>query len=215
MTEEDPEKTDHIHQKLVRPSCFWLRNFLSVTIENFGNLHRLYGAQPYTVGLLQANKVTRLSPHCLNKSVTMFFQTKMITPSLWNTYNFVLQIHFKIAHNFLSRLDIHPKDKVPLQIREDIQTTPILVNIQSSDIHKKTNSTYEKMTPKLGRTFGNKNKEPERTYMPPQKNKQYHRTTPPIQTLKRRIYHRYVATYRTKIANKHANSTMTTTFDAT
>ena len=80
-----------------------------------------------------------------NKSVTRFFQTKMIPPSLWNTCHFVLQFHFKIAHvpgrmntaaDFLSRLDISPKEKVLLQIREDIQTTPIQVNIQSSDIHE-------------------------------------------------------------------------------
>ena len=40
------------------------------------------------------------------------------------------------AADFLSRLDISPKEKVLLQIREDIQTTPIQVNIQSSDIHE-------------------------------------------------------------------------------
>ena len=80
-----------------------------------------------------------------NKSVTRFFQTKLIPPSLWNACDFVLQSQFKIAHvpgrmntaaDFLSRLDISPKEKVLLQIREDIQTTPIQVNIQSSDIHE-------------------------------------------------------------------------------
>ena len=40
------------------------------------------------------------------------------------------------AADFLSRLDISPKEKVLLQIREDIQRTPIPVNIQSSDIHE-------------------------------------------------------------------------------
>ena len=57
----------------------------------------------------------------------------------------MLQFHFKIAHvpgrmnkaaDFLSRLDISPKEKFLLQIREDIQTTPIQVNVQSSDIHE-------------------------------------------------------------------------------
>ena len=80
-----------------------------------------------------------------NKSVTRFFQTKMIPPSLWKACDFVLQFHFKIAHvpgrmipaaDFLSRLDINFKEKVLLEIREDIQTTPIHVNIQSSDIHE-------------------------------------------------------------------------------
>ena len=40
------------------------------------------------------------------------------------------------ATDFLSRLDISPKEKVLLQIREDILTTPIQVKIQSSDIHE-------------------------------------------------------------------------------
>ena len=80
-----------------------------------------------------------------NKSVPRFFQTKMIPPSFWNACDFVLQFHFKIAHvpgrmntaaDFLFQLDISPKEKVLLQIREDIQTTPIQVNIQSSDIHE-------------------------------------------------------------------------------
>ena len=78
-----------------------------------------------------------------NKSVTRIFQTKIIPPALWNACEFVLQFHFTIAHvpgkmntaaDFLSRLDIQPKDKVHLTIRDDIRTTPIQVNIQSSDV---------------------------------------------------------------------------------
>ena len=80
-----------------------------------------------------------------NQSVTRFFQIKMIPPSLWSAWDIVLQFHFKIAHvpgrintaaDFLSRLDISPEEKVLLQTREDIQTTPIQVNIQSADIHE-------------------------------------------------------------------------------
>ena len=40
------------------------------------------------------------------------------------------------AADFLSRLDVDPKEKVWLQIKEDIRTTPIQVNIKSSDIHE-------------------------------------------------------------------------------
>ena len=78
-----------------------------------------------------------------NKSVTRFFQTKIIPPALWNACDFVLQFRFTIAHvpgkmntaaDFLSRLDLHPKEKVHLTIRDDITTTPIQVNIQSSDV---------------------------------------------------------------------------------
>ena len=41
------------------------------------------------------------------------------------------------AADFRSRLDINPKEKVLLQIREKLQTTPIQVNIQFSEIHGK------------------------------------------------------------------------------
>ena len=33
-----------------------------------------------------------------NKSVTRFFQTKAITPALWNACDYVLQFNFKMAH---------------------------------------------------------------------------------------------------------------------
>ena len=50
-----------------------------------------------------------------NKSVTRFFQTIAIPPSLWNACNYVLQFNFEIAHiagsidtaaDFLSRLEL-------------------------------------------------------------------------------------------------------------
>ena len=62
---------------------------------------------------------------------------------MWNACDFVLQFHFTIAHvpgkmntaaDFLSRLDLQPKDKVHLTIRDEIRTTPTQVNIQSSDV---------------------------------------------------------------------------------
>ena len=78
-----------------------------------------------------------------SKSVTRFFQTKMIPPPLWNACDFVLQFNFTIAHipgkmntaaDFLSRLEIDPNEKVFLKIREDIPTKPIEVNIESTGI---------------------------------------------------------------------------------
>ena len=65
-----------------------------------------------------------------NKSMTRFFQLKIIPPALWNACDFVLQFHFTIAH-------VPGKDKVHLTIRDDIRTTPIQVNIQSSDVTEK------------------------------------------------------------------------------
>ena len=78
-----------------------------------------------------------------SKSVTRFFQTKMIPPPLWNACDFVLQFNFTIAHipgkinsaaDFLSRLEIDPNEKLILKTREDIPTKPIEVNIESTGI---------------------------------------------------------------------------------
>ena len=78
-----------------------------------------------------------------SKSVTRFFQTKMIPPPLWNACDFVLQFHFCIAHipgkmntaaDFLSRLEMDPNEKKILKIREDIPTKPNEVDIESTGI---------------------------------------------------------------------------------
>ena len=78
-----------------------------------------------------------------NKSVTHFFQTKAIPPTLWNACDYVLQFNFKIAHiagsvntaaDFLSRLEIKVTEKIRLKIREDVNTTPIEVTTSSSDV---------------------------------------------------------------------------------
>ena len=78
-----------------------------------------------------------------NKSVTRFFQTKAIPPSLWNACDYVLKFNFKIAHvvgsvntaaEFLSRLELKVMEKIHLKIREDVQTTPIEVSTSSSDV---------------------------------------------------------------------------------
>ena len=78
-----------------------------------------------------------------NKSVTRFFQTKAIPPSLWNACDYVLQFNFKIAHiagsvntaaDFFSRLELKVTERIRLKIREDVQTTPIEVTTSSSDV---------------------------------------------------------------------------------
>ena len=78
-----------------------------------------------------------------NKSLTRFFQTKAIPPSLWNACVYVLQFNFKIAHiagsvytaaDFLSRLELKVTEEIHLKIREDVQKTPIEVSTSSSDV---------------------------------------------------------------------------------
>ena len=74
------------------------------------------------------------------KSVTRFFQTKMILPSLWNACDFALQFNFTITHipgkmnttAFFSRLEMDPNEKLVLKSREDIPTKPIEVNNEST-----------------------------------------------------------------------------------
>ena len=78
-----------------------------------------------------------------NKSVTEFFRTKIIPPALWNTCDYVIQFNFVIAHipwktntaaDYLSRMEMDPKEKLTLKIREVIETRPIEVKIQSASV---------------------------------------------------------------------------------
>ena len=86
-----------------------------------------------------------------NKSVTRFFQTKIIPPTLWNACNYVIQFSFTIAHipgknntaaDDLSRLEICLKEKLVLRIREDIPTTPIELNVQSARLTEEDQIFY-------------------------------------------------------------------------
>ena len=81
-----------------------------------------------------------------NRSVTRFFQTKTTPPTLWNPCDYVLQFKVRIMHvagsqntaaDFLSRLELTPKKKVQLNLRDDIITAPIEVNLQSRDVADK------------------------------------------------------------------------------
>ena len=78
-----------------------------------------------------------------NRSVTRFFQTKTTPPALWNACDYVLQFKFRIMHvagsqntaaDFLSRLELTPKERIQIKLRDDIITAPIEVNLQSTDV---------------------------------------------------------------------------------
>ena len=78
-----------------------------------------------------------------NRSVTRFFQTKMILPALWNACEYVLQYNFVIAHVagsmniaavFLSRTEVDPTEKLEMTIRNDTHTKAIEVKIKSSGV---------------------------------------------------------------------------------
>ena len=145
MIEENPEEKISSVRKTYAPVAFGSKMFspsqikMSIYAKEFLAIY--FAFMEYSHILWASTKPVVVLTD--NKSVTRFFQTKIIPPALWNACDFVLQFHFTIAHvpgkmntaaDFLSRLDLHPKDKVHLTIRDDIRTTPIQVNIQSSDV---------------------------------------------------------------------------------
>ena len=78
-----------------------------------------------------------------NCSVTCFFQTKILPSPLSNACDYVLQYNFVIAHvavamntaaDFLSRAEINPTEKLEMNIRNDVTTQAIEVNIQSTAV---------------------------------------------------------------------------------
>ena len=86
-----------------------------------------------------------------NKAVTRFFQTKIIPPALWNACDYVIQFNFVIAHfpgaqntaaDYLSRLEADPKDNLVMKIREDVQTLPIEINVQSAGVSQEEQIFY-------------------------------------------------------------------------
>ena len=88
-----------------------------------------------------------------NKSVTRFLQTKIIPPTLWNACDYVIQFNFTIAlipgknntaADYLSRLELSPKEKLFLRIREDIPTTPIELHVQSAGVFEEEQIFYTK-----------------------------------------------------------------------
>ena len=78
-----------------------------------------------------------------NRCVTHFCQTKIIPPTLWTASDYVLQDNFVIAHvagamntvaDFLSRVEINTTGKLEMNIRTDVTTQAIEVNIQSTGV---------------------------------------------------------------------------------
>ena len=86
-----------------------------------------------------------------NKEVTRFFQTKIVPPALWNACDYVIQFSFVIEHipgaqntaaDYLSRLEADPKDRLVMKIREDVQTVPIEINVQSAGVSQEEQIFY-------------------------------------------------------------------------
>ena len=145
LTEDDPNQKYSSVKKLYAPIAYgsktftpsqlkmstYAKEFLAIyyAFKEFG--HIFWGAP---------KPITNLTD---NKSVTRFFQTKIIPPTLWNACDYVIQFNFVIAHipgknntaaDYLSRMETDPKEKLVLKIREDIETKPIEVKVQSAGV---------------------------------------------------------------------------------
>ena len=85
------------------------------------------------------------------KSVSGFFQTIIFPPTLWNACHYVIRFNFTIAHipgnnntaaEYSLCLEISPKEKLILKIRENLFTTPIDLNVQSVGVSEEEQIFY-------------------------------------------------------------------------
>ena len=105
-----------------------------------------------------------------NKSVTRFFQTKIIPPPLWNACEFVIQFNFVIAHipgenntaaDYLSRMEMDP-EKYERTWKLDRSRSML----NQPECLKKNKSSLLKKTMKQNNRFGNENSNPKGTHGP-------------------------------------------------
>ena len=145
LIEDDPNKKYTSTRKTYAPIAYgsktyspsqikmsiYAKEFLAIYITFIEFGHKFWGANKPVIIITDS------------KSVTRFFQTKMIPPPLWNACDFVLQFNFTIAQipgkmntaaDFLSRLEMDPNEKTNIKIKEDSPTEPIEVNLDSSGI---------------------------------------------------------------------------------
>ena len=145
MIEDNPDQKIQSKRKTYAPVAFGSKIFspaqLKISIYSKKFLAIYMAFLEFAHILWEATKPTIVLTD--NKSVTRFFQTKAIPPSLSNECDYVLQFNFKIAHiagsvnraaDFLSRLELKVTERMRLKIREDVQTTPIEVTTSSSDV---------------------------------------------------------------------------------
>ena len=126
MIEDNPDQKIQSKRKTYAPIAFGSKNFspaqLKMSIYS-KELSAFYMAfLEFAHILWEATKPTIVLTD--NKSVTRFFQTKAIPPSLWNACDYVLQFNFEIAHiagsvntaaDFLSRLELKVTERIRSQ----------------------------------------------------------------------------------------------------
>ena len=145
MIEDNPDQKIQSKRKTYAPVAFGSKIFsptqLKMSIYSKEILAIYMAFLEFAHILWETTKLTIVLTD--NKSVTRFFQTKAIPPSVWNACDYVLQFNFRIAYvtgpvntaaDFLSRLEIKVTERIRFKIREDVQTTPIEVTTSSSDV---------------------------------------------------------------------------------
>ena len=145
MIPDNPDQKIQSKRKTYAPVAFTSVIFaptrlkMSIKSEEFLAIHMSF--LEFAHILREAAKPTIASTD--NKSVTRFFQTKSISPSLWCACNFVFQFNFKIVHiagslktaaDIFSLFELKVTVNVTLKIREGVQTTPTDVTTCSSDV---------------------------------------------------------------------------------
>ena len=147
MIEDDPNQKLQSRRKTYAPIAFGSKTYspaqlkMSIYAKEFLAIHFAFSE----FGHLMWGSTFPVIVFTDNRAVTRFFQTKMIPPPLWNACDYVLQFNFVIAHvagamntaaDFLSRAEINPTEKLEINIRNDIQTKAIEVNIQPATVNE-------------------------------------------------------------------------------
>ena len=145
MIEDDPDQKLHFRRKTYAPIAFGSKTFnptqlkMSIYVKEIPAIYFEFSE----FGHLMWGSVFSVIIFTDNRSVTRFFQTKIIPPALWNACDYVLQYNFVIAHvagamntaaDFLSRAESNPTETLELNIRNDVITKATEVNIQSTGV---------------------------------------------------------------------------------
>ena len=119
-------------------NCFGVKNVQRNTTQNV-NIHKEFLAVYFALtefGHLMWGSDFPDIVFTDNRSVTRFFQTKIIPPPLWNACDFVLRCNFVIEHiagamdtaaDFLSRAEAKSTEKLEMNMRNDVTTKAIEV----------------------------------------------------------------------------------------
>ena len=145
MLEDDPDQKLQYRRKTYAPIAFGSKTFnptqlkMSIYAKEFLAIYFAFSE----FGHLMWGSVFPVIVFTDKRSVTRFFQTKIIPPALWNACDYVLQYNFVIAHvdgamntaaDFLSQAESNPTEKLEMNIRNDVNTKAIEVNIQSTGV---------------------------------------------------------------------------------